>query len=60
MVAIPRSVAFDKIDDADFSDLHADVLGFMRTKYCQRFLWPHLSEHQAAEMIEGVIGSFEQ
>jgi hypothetical protein len=60
MVAIPRSVAFDKIDDADFSDLHADVLGFMRTKYCLRYLWPHLAEHQAAEMIEGVLGRFEQ
>jgi hypothetical protein len=60
MCAIPKSVAFDRIDDADFSDLHAKVVDFMRSRYCTTFLWPHLAEHQAAEMIESVIGSFEQ
>jgi hypothetical protein len=60
MCAIPKSIAFDKLDDAEFSDLHAKVIDFMRTKYCTSFLWAHLPEHQAAEMIEGVLGGFEQ
>lgn len=59
MVAIPRSVAYHEIDDADFSDLHVAVLAFMRSQYCQRFLFSHLTEHQASEIVEGVLREFE-
>ncbi len=59
MVAIPKSIAWHRIDDAEFSELHEKVQGFMRTKHCQRFLWPHLDEQAAGEMIEGVLERFE-
>lgn len=59
MVAIPKSVAYDRIDDAEFSELHGKVVDFMRTTHCMRFLWPHLEEHAAAETVEKVIAEFE-
>lgn len=60
MVAIPKSIAFDKIDDADFSDLHRKVVDFIRSRYCQQFLWPHLPQAQQMEMTEGLLMGFER
>jgi hypothetical protein len=59
MVAIPKSVAYDKIDDADFSELHAKVIDFMRTRYCLNFLWPHLEDSKRSSIVELIIGEFE-
>ncbi len=60
MVAIPKSVAFEKIDDAGFSELHAKVIGFVRSAHCQRFLWAHLDQAKASEMAETVLAQFEE
>jgi hypothetical protein len=60
MVAIPKSIAFDRLDDAEFADIHAKVIDFMRTHYCQSFLWPHLEESKRGSMIELVIEEFER
>lgn len=59
-VAIPKSIAYDEIDDADFSDLHAKVIDFMRSEHCRRFLWPHLEETQTYDAIEQLLAGFEQ
>lgn len=59
MVAIPKSVAYDKIDDADFSELHAKVIDFMRSHHCQSFLWPHLEESKRAAIVEMIVEEFE-
>jgi hypothetical protein len=59
MVAIPKSVAYDKIDDAAFSELHMKVIDFMRSHYCQAFLWPHLEEDKRGAMIESLVEEFE-
>lgn len=59
MVAIPKSVAYDKIDDAEFSELHTKVIEFMRAHYCQSFLWPHLEESKRSSIVELVIAEFE-
>lgn len=55
MVAIPKSISYDQIDDADFSELHGKVVDFMRTQYCQGFLWPHLEESKRSSIIELIV-----
>jgi hypothetical protein len=60
MVAIPRSVKWSKIDDADFSDLHRKVVDFMREEHAQRFLWPHLDPDQASQTVEAILYEFER
>lgn len=59
MVAIPKSIAFDKIDDSDFYELHRKVIDFARSEHAQRFLWPHLSSEQTLEIVETLLGAFE-
>lgn len=60
MVAIPKSIAYDKIDDAEFSELHRRVVDFMRAGHCQRFLWPYLEAGLACEMVDQLLIGFER
>lgn len=56
-VAISRSIAWENLDDADFAEHHAAVVAFMRSIHCTRFLWPHLADLKADELINGVLAS---
>ena len=59
MVAIPKSISFRSMDDAEFSEHHERVKAFLRSDHAQAFLWPHLPADQRAEMVEGVLQGFE-
>lgn len=51
-VAIPQSIAFEKLDEADFDDLHRKAVAFLWTDQARAFLWPHLSDRVTFEMVE--------
>jgi len=59
MVALPESIAFHKLDEADFADLHAKVDTFLWQKHARSFLWPHLSEQQTYAMVEQFMERFQ-
>ena len=59
MVAIPRSINYDSMDDEDFKDHHNRVKAFLRSERCTSFLWPHLSPQQQSEMAESILMQFE-
>jgi hypothetical protein len=59
MVAIAKSVAWDKLDDAEFEEAHGKVLAFARSEHASAFLWAHLSVSEQGEMIETVLGDFQ-
>lgn len=58
MVALPQSIAWHKMDEADFSDLHGKVDAFLWTDHARRFLWPHLKDEQTYEVIEQLMQEF--
>ena len=58
MVALPESIAWDKLDEADFSDLHSKVDAFLWTDHARRFLWPHLTEQQTYDMVDQFLTEF--
>ena len=58
MVAIPKSISFRSIDDADFQAHHEAVKDFLRTDHARRFLWPHLGDEQTAEMVDVILSGF--
>lgn len=58
MVAIPQSIAFDKLDEVDFTDLHAKVDAFLWTPHAQHFLWPQLTEQGRYDMVEQLMREF--
>ena len=60
MVALPQSIAFDKLDEADFADLHAKVDAFLWTDHARRFLWPHLTVQQTYDFIDQLLSGFQK
>lgn len=60
MVALPRSIDYESLDDDEFGEMHAAVKAFFRSTHATRFLWPHLDDGQAAEMVEALLMEFDQ
>lgn len=58
-VAIPRSIDYTSLDQAEFEPIHLAVKNFLRSPYCTSFLWPHLSADQQWEMIEQLLAGFD-
>lgn len=58
MVAIPLSIAFDKMDDVDFQAHHEAVKRFLRTLHCTRFLWPAIDDQAAGDAMQDILGAF--
>lgn len=59
-VAIPKSISYSQMDDAEFDVHHEKVKDFLRSEHAQRFLWPHLTPEQTWQTIETILGDFER
>lgn len=58
LVAIPQSINFESLDEADFGELHLQVDQFLWSPHAQAYLWPHLSVQQRYDMVEQLLGEF--
>lgn len=57
--AIPKSIAWSKMDDAEFEAHHQAVKDFLRTEHARAFLWPHLSVWNSIDMAETILAEFD-
>lgn len=57
-VAIPTSIAFDELDEADFAELHVQVDKFLWGRHAQSHLWPHLSAQQRYDNVDQLMLEF--
>lgn len=57
-VALPRSLAWTQMDEAEFREFVLAVHRFLQTEHAQRFLWPHLVPRIAAENSEALLAQF--
>jgi hypothetical protein len=60
MVAVPKSIGWEKLDDNDFSEHHEKAIEFLRSPDCTRFLWGHLSDAEQSNMIESILEECER
>lgn len=58
MVALPRSIAWHKLDESDFQELARRVDDFLWTPHARRFLWPHLTDEKTYEMLDSLRTEF--
>lgn len=58
LVAIPQSIAFHRLDEVEFAELHRQVDNFLWSPHAQQFLWPHLSVAQRYAMVEQLMTEF--
>lgn len=59
MIAVPKSIAYDKLDQDEFQKVHDSIFTFLRSERARSFLWPHLANDQSGNMIESLLGEFE-
>ena len=52
VIPVPKSIAFDELEDDDMRQFHEDAIAFLRTEHAGRTLWRHLAEPARIEMIE--------
>ncbi|WP_017760669.1 DUF1367 family protein [Pseudacidovorax intermedius] len=60
VVPIPRSISYAAADQGEFAEFHDQVMQFLRGPHAARYLWPHLTDGQADEMMESILGRFEE
>lgn len=58
--AKPKSMDFDSMDEAEFSELHRAVDGFLWSLQAQAFLWPSLDSNQRWACMESFMESFQR
>lgn len=58
--AIPKSMDFDSMDEAEFSALHQAVDTFLWTLHAQAILWPALNADQRWACMESFMESFQR
>lgn len=59
-IAMPQSIAFDKLDEDEFRGVIDAVKGFLWAPYAQSTLWPHLSPEQRYEAVEALRLEFDR
>lgn len=58
--AIPKSMDFDSMDEAEFSELHRAVDGFLWSLRAQEILWPSLDSNQRWACMESFMEGFQR
>ena len=58
--AIPKSMDFDCMDEAEFSELHRAVDGFLWSLRAQEILWPALDTNQRWDCMESFREGFQR
>jgi hypothetical protein len=60
VIPVPKSIAFDKLEDGEMRQVHIDMIAFLRTEHAGRALWKHLAPVARTEMIESILLGFKE
>lgn len=55
LVAVPRSIAYERMDETDFREHHMRVLDFLRSPRACFTLWPNLSDEAAGRSMDQLL-----
>ena len=58
VIPVPRSIAFDKLEDDDMRQVHEDMVAFVRSEHAGKTLWRHLAPAARIEMVESILKGF--
>lgn len=59
MVALPKSIDYESLDDEEFAGVHEGVKAFLRTEHAARFLWPEVDPAASLRGVEAILSGFE-
>lgn len=58
VIPVPKSIAFDKLEDDEMRQVHEDMVAFVRSEHAGKTLWRHLSPVARGEMVESILRGF--
>lgn len=58
VIPVPKSIAFDQLEEDNMRQVHEDMVAFLRTDHAGKTLWKHLGPAARIEMIEAILGEF--
>lgn len=59
VIPIPKSIAFDKLEDDEMRQVHEDMVAFLRGPHAPKYLWPALKD-RAGDAMEAVLAEFNE
>lgn len=57
-VAHARSINWESLEEADFEQHHRDVVAFLRSTHCTRYLWPQMTDLQADTLMNNLLAVY--
>lgn len=58
LIAVPKSISYAKLDQAEFRPIADAMFEFLRSEHARRTLWPHLDDEQSFEMVSTILEEF--
>lgn len=55
LVAIPKSIDYLSLDDAEFAEVHKAVMDFLRSEHALRYLWPNTPMDAAWQAVDNLV-----
>lgn len=55
---IPRSIAYDQLEDDAMREFHEQAVAFLRSAHACKFLWPKLPAQQREAAMDSLLGEF--
>jgi len=52
LIAMPKTIAWHRLEEQDFIEFHREVNDFLWTPHAMAYLWPHLSHEHQYQCIE--------
>lgn len=59
LIAIPRSIAFEKLEEADFREHHRRVIDFLVSARAYQYLWPDCSPEDGERASRTLLVAYE-
>jgi hypothetical protein len=60
VIPVPKSISYAKADEQEFRQFHDQSMAFLRGPHAARFLWKHLGEQGANEMMHTILAGFNE
>lgn len=59
MVALPKSISWASLDQAEFEPIAESIFAFMRTRHFSQFLWPETISDVSMQVVGDTLAEFD-
>lgn len=60
VIPVPKSIAYDKLEDDEMREFHDAAMRFLRTPMAAKYLWPKLPDAQREAAMDLLLQEFDE